>query len=429
MHFNKILKNTIIWKLLNTVFVFFINLLMVRLLGISESGIFFYNITILSLLVLILSWSLESGITYYTIKENVNLQSILHILIPILIFQSLLSWLIIQNIRLSISGLTAILFVLGNLCYTYFSALFYSKKWFILINTISCSVNFLVILLLLFGWFFFNSEIINHQYYTLIYILGITFQAVLLILVLVLKANKTKVQPIVLQPLIRKIFTYSSVAFISNVVFFLVTRIDYFFVEKYCSIDALSNYVQVSKFGQLLILVPSVIASMVFPYSADRNDFFSLNNVQQLCKTISFFFIPITIMIVLTGSWILPLIFGKDFNLMYIAMLLYIPGFYALSIISVLAAYLAGKKHLSVNLIASLLALIIVVTGDLLLIPVWGINAAASVSSLGYISCGCYMIRFYKIKFNCAPSTFFSFKKRDIFYILTQFKNHKPVTK
>ena len=427
MHFNKILKNTIIWKLLNTVLVFFINLLMVRLLGISESGIFFYNIALLSFLILSLSWSLETGLTYYAVKENVIIRSVLYILIPLLIFQGLLSWLIIRNIHLSISNLAAILFVLGNLCYLYFSALFYAKKWFVLINTISCSVNFLVIFSLLFNWFFFNN--INQQYYTLIYISGIAFQAVVLLIILVLKPNKTEVRSVILQPLVSKIFTYSSVAFISNIVFFLVTRIDYFFVEKYCSTDALSNYVQVSKFGQLVILVPSIIASMVFPYSADKTDVFSLHNVQQLCKTISLFFIPLTAMVVLTGGWVLPFIFGKGFNLMYVALLLYMPGFYALSIISVLAAYLAGKKHLTVNLIAALLALIIVVTGDFLLIPVWGINAAATISSVAYIVCGCYIIRFYKIKFDCDPRIFFSFKKQDIFYILTRLKNLKPITK
>ena len=429
MHFNKILKNTIIWKLLNTAFIFFINLLMVRLLGVSESGIFFYDITILSFIILVLSLSLESGITYYTVKENVSTRSVLYILIPFLLFQILLSWLIIKAIHLSISNSVAILFVFGNLCYTYFSALFYAKKRFILINIISCGVNFLVIIFLSFGSLLIDNAYINKYYYTFIYILGIAFQVVLLALILVFKPNKSKVQPLILQPLATKIFTYSSVAFISNIVFFLVTRIDYFFVEKYCSTDSLSNYVQVSKFGQIIVLVPSIIASMVFPYSADKADVFSLHNVQQLCKTISFFFIPLTILVILTGGWILPFLFGKGFNLMYVALLLYMPGFYALSIISILAAYLAGKKYLIVNLIAGLLALIIVVIFDLLLIPIFGINAAAAVSSIAYIACGCYIIRFYKIKFNCTPGTFLSFKKQDVFNILTRIKNLKPIIK
>ena len=429
MHFNKILKNTIIWKLLNTVFVFFINILMVRLLGVSDSGIFFYNITILSLLILSLSWSLETGITYYTVKENVAIRSVLHIVIPILMLQSLLTWFIILKIHLSISNLAAIMFVLGNLCYLYFSALFYAKKWFILLNTISCIVNFLIILSLLFNWYFFNNGYIDQQYYTLIYISAIAFQAVLLVLILVFKPDKNEVRSVILQPLRKKIFAYSTVAFISNIVFFLVTRIDYFFVEKYCSTEALSNYVQVSKFGQIVILIPSIIAGMVFPYSANKTDVFSLQNVQQLCKTISLFFIPFTLVVILTGSWILPFIFGNGFNLMYKTLLLYLPGFYALSIISVLAAYLAGKKHLSVNLIAALIALIIVVIFDFFLIPIWGINAAALISSVAYAVCGYYIIRFYKIKFDCDPSTFFSFKKHDIVDILSRLKNLKPVIK
>lgn len=418
MHFNKNFKNTISWKLLNTVFIFVINLLLVRLLGVSESGVFFYDITLLSFLILVLSWSIESGITYYVVKDNAVIRSVVTILFPLVAFQVLLSWLILRYIHLSIPLFFALLFVLGNLCNSYFSAVFYAKKWFVLLHIISCCINFLVILFLVYGYLFLGAE--YHLYYSAIYIAGIAFQAFLLVLIILFRYRKGDTVPVNFKPLVIKIFTYSSVAFISNMVFFLVTRIDYFYVEKYCSPIALGNYVQVSKFGQLLILVPSIIAGMVFPYTADKRKSITLQKIQQLCKMISLLFIPVTLLFILTGNWILPFIFGKGFSLMYVAMLLYMPGFFALSIISILAAYLAGEKHLNANLTASVLALIIVIVGDVLLIPFFGINAAAAVSSIAYIACGCYLLYFYKVKYNCTSTAFFLFKRRELIYILKQ---------
>lgn len=421
MHFNKNFKNTISWKLLNTAFIFFINLLMVRLLSVSESGMFFYDITLLSFLILILSLSIESGITYYAVKDNTIIRSILTILIPLLTFQVFLSWVVIRNVQLSISMFFALLFILGNLCNNYFSAIFYAQKWFVLLSIISCCVNFLVILALICSYFYLGNGDNSHLYYKTIYISGMAFQATLLVLILGFKFRKSKAVPVNLKALITNIFTYSSVAFISNMVFFLVTRIDYFFVEKYCSSFALGNYVQVSKFGQLLILIPSITATMVFPYSADKTQRFTLQKVQQLCKSITMFFIPVSLLFVLSGYYVLPFIFGKGFNLMYVALLLYMPGFFALSIISILAAYLAGENYLIANLVASVLALIIVIIGDVLMIPLLGINAAAAVSSVAYIACGCYLLHIFKVKYNCRSASFFYFKKEEIFYIFKQF--------
>ena len=50
---------------------------------------------------------------------------------------------------------------------------------------------------------------------------------------------------------LRKVVRYSSQAFIANTVFFLVYRVDYWFVERFCSSADLGNYVQVSKLVQL----------------------------------------------------------------------------------------------------------------------------------------------------------------------------------
>lgn len=422
MHLNKILKHTIGWKLINTALVFLINLLMVRLLGVAHSGTFFYDITLLSFLVLIESWCLESGITYYTSKNNNIISSMVIVVLPLLLIQGLISLVILRYMHLSVSSYLSILFILSNLIITYFSAFFYAQKWFISLNIIICSINFVTALVLFNGWFFKTFTADNYNTIILIYTGSFAIQAFLLVMVILFFTKKSKVSFKVVQPVIKNIFTYSTIAFISNLVSFLVARIDYFFVQKYCSDIALSNYIQVSKFGQLLILIPSIIAGIIVPLSVGNSKIMSTNKVQQLCRGITFIFIPLTILIVLTANWFFVWMFGKGFNYMYIATLLYIPGFYALSIITILAAHLAGKNLLSVNMIACIIALIIVVIGDGWLVPIFGINAAAAVSSMAYFTYLFFLLIVYKRIFNCTIVDFFCFKKVEIAMLFRQFK-------
>ena len=421
MHFNTILKHTIVWKMLNTLLVFFINLILVRLLGVAASGSFFYDITVLSFMILVLSWCLESGITYYASRDNNLIAPILIFILPLLMMQGLAGAVLLRYTPLTINSYFALLFIVSNLSIIYFSAFFYAKKWFISFNIISCCINFVTTIALFFLLYAKPLNIVNKNYYQQFYIGSVALLACVLMAVILMS---TKGKPGLFAKSLsaaKDVFKYSSIAFLSNVLFFLVVRIDYFFVQQYCSNSSLSNYIQVSKFGQLLILVPSIIGSLVFPYSAGNTTVMTVDKVQQLCRAITLIFIPVTFILIVTAYWILPWIFGTGFNQMYTALLLYLPGFFALSIVTVLAAHLGGKKMLKYNLAASFMALVLVVTGDVLLIPAGGINAAAAVSSVGYMACAVYLLWVFKVKFNCNAGPFFSIKRNEIDYILKSY--------
>lgn len=422
MPLKKIIKHTIGWKLVNTLLVFLINLLMVRLLGAAQSGTFFYDITVLSFLVLIISWCLEAGITYYASKDNSAVALMIVFVLPLLVLQAFISRVAVGYIHLSVSSHLAVLFIVSNLTIIYFSAFFYAKKWFVSLNIIASCINFITTLVLFYWWAVNTGNVLSHNKFMLVYIAGFTVQAALLVCIILYSIKKNRVSSGTIVPVTKNVFAYSTIAFISNVLFFMVIRIDYFFVQKYCSSIALGNYVQVSKFGQLLILIPAVIGSIIFPYSAGSNSAMPVSKVQELCRIITIIYIPVIIAIILTAWWILPWVLGQGFNLMYMALLLYLPGFFSLSIITVLAAHLAAKTLLKANVLAAVIALVVVVTGDILLIPVAGINAAAAVSSIAYILCLLYLLWFYKKIFNCRMLDFFSIKTAEITNIFNHLK-------
>ncbi len=432
MQFTKALQHTIVWKIINTVLTFCINLLLVRIMGGAYSGIFFYAIALYAFFTLIMSGSIESGITYFGSSSSLNIKSLSIFLIPWLIIQGLVSWLLLGIIDLELNKQFAWIYIISNLAIVYFTALYYTQKRFIFLNIVICSINFMVMIFLLLiylrpaflsghsspmipGNIAATAQEISMASIT--YFAGFVFQALILVCLFFYKQAWNLLPVTIDLALLKKLFGYSMIAFISNILFFLVTRIDYFFVQKYCDEVALSNYVQVSRMGQLLILLPTMMAAVIFPYSAEKDEDKTgnyLQQLQQLCRIISFLFIPVSIIILITGYWIFPWLFGAAFSQMYVAFLCYLPGFYALSILTLLAAYLAGKAMLTANMIATIIALIAVTAGDVFLVPVLGINGAAGVSSVAYIFGLAYLIWVFNHSLQTNTSGFFSFKKADL---------------
>lgn len=416
MQFNKALRHTISWKVVNTVITFCINLLLVRLLGTSQSGVFFYDVTLLSMLVLLQGFSLESGIIFIGSKKNDDGALLSAALIQWLILQVFVAALLFQFINLSLSMPYAVLFVISNIAITYFTALFAANKIFLTPNVISATVNFLLLAVLCIFWFSGNpssqnTAILKPAHF---YIGGFAIQA-LLLLIFFRKDFKTGFDLGLFKvSFLKKLFSFSGIAFISNLLFFLLTRIDYYFVARYCSETALANYIQVSKFGQLLILVPSLIAAVIFPFTAGTGEKKYLEKTQFYCRVITGVFIPLMLAVAATGFWLFPLLFGDDFDQMYMAMLFYLPGFYALSIVTVIAAYTGGRGMILVNLAASALSLVVVVVADILLIPVCGINGAAIASSLAYFACMIFLLVRLRKKEYFFTTDFFGLKPSDL---------------
>ena len=67
-----------------------------------------------------------------------------------------------------------------------------------------------------------------------------------------------------------------------------------------------------------------------------------------------------------------------------------------------------------VNIKGSVLALIVIVVANRIFTPVYGINAAALISSIGYIIYQVYVLSVFKKEYKSAISDFFIFRKTDL---------------
>ena len=420
MQASKTLFQSILWRGLYYVTVFIINILIARHFQAATSGSIYYISSIYSFILLFVSFSIESGITYFVASEKIAANK----LFGFAIFWSLITGVIIFLLlsfftKFNYGGIderllfiSSITFICGNLLTAYCTGIFYAKNDFLLPNLVSIIITLALILILPYNGRSIVEGINDNNYFYL-YFGSFLLQGICLAVVIFSKYIKINRQWFLSGEEFRSLFRYCMMAYLANIIFFLLYRIDYWFVEKYCTPVQLGNYIQVSKLGQMFFILPTILASVVFPLTAggQREKVNSL--LTMLSRTILWLYAAVCVVLLLTGKWLFPFIFGNDFTEMYQPFALLMPGILSLSGLFSLTAYYAGKNKMKVNITGSLLALVVIIIGDSIFIPVYGINAAALISSLGYIIYQLYVLIVFNKEYQTRIIEFFIFKMVD----------------
>ncbi len=415
MKFKQVIFNSIIWRGLYFISTVIINIVIARLLGAIESGAIYYLSNFLAFILLIAGCSLESAFLFFGARDTIDVRrlAILGVVWAILVSVVLLVGTLLIY---PINGLhyTQADLILYTLCYitgiiltNYFAYLYYSKQEYGLPNIILSVTSLFLIFFLVFSPVSTNGgfEVIIKAYF-----LNFLVQGILLGISWYFQNGKPFSWNLPSYKEIKQIFQYAISMLFVGFVFFLLYRIDYWFVKitcKVCKPGDLGNYIQVSKFSQLFLVLPGMLANAIFPRTAAGFK----KEVNYWLPTISKFlfllYLLISVLLVFIGSWFFPWVFGDSFNKMYLPFLLSIPGLLSLSTIALLVAYNAGKDNVKTNIYAALIGLFVIVPGDLLIIPGFGIQGAALVSSAGYIASLGYLLRSFKWQYGVSGKYFF----------------------
>ena len=128
-------------------------------------------------------------------------------------------------------------------------------------------------------------------------------------------------------------------------------------------------------------------------------------------------YVVVLVMVALAGHWMFTWLFGATFDAMKLPFIILIPGIFSLSVLTLLAAYFSGKGKVKVNIQGTIIALVVVVVGDYLFVPRYGIIAAAAVSTVGYtVNLGYELYVFYK-DYDINLFDFFRWRKEDYRWI------------
>jgi O-antigen/teichoic acid export membrane protein len=414
----KILYKSVLWRGLFYFSTFLLNIVIARHFEAAESGSIYYIINIYALAHLLVSLSMESGITYFGSKAAIEPGKLLNLAVLWTLFVTVLLWIAgavfidfsYQNISRSLLITSGITFIGGHLLYNYSAGLFYAQKNFMIPNVISLFFNVILLIILPYQAFKLIPGITDDYFYFYSFLA----QGICIVVVFKLLNNKRIDFNLPSISAIKNLLQYSLLALTGNIAFFLLYRIDYWFVEKYCTAGEFGNYVQVSKMGQLFFLLPSILATAIFPLTASDNKEKVYSWLALMSRLFLFFYAIVCLVLVITGHWLFPFVFGHSFTSMHVAFIFLVPGILSLSTLYTLTAYNAGINKLKVNLIGCVLALVVVITGNALLVPVYGINAAAAVSSIGYIVFQVYLLLDFKKEYQIKISSFFFLQLDDL---------------
>jgi len=391
MSFDKLLQQSLIWRGFYFTTSLLLNIFLSRFLQAEGSGFVYYLANFFSLILLIASVSMESGFTYFAsgnIIKGDKLASfgiIWIVLISVVLLFFFRLWFNYFETNSSIEQFRycryALFFVAGVLLNNFYTALFQAKQNFFLPNFLLGLMNMIFIIILIGEkWKSASILMMTDSFFIFILINGV----VIAIAYFINNKMLTSISLIGFKEL-KTLFHYSLLALFTNLVFFLVYRIDFWFVKYNCSAVELGNYIQASKIGQLLLVIPQVLASAVFPQIASGKLQVDVSSViLKLFRIFTQLFIVLIAIIFWFGHPVFIFIFGQSFDKMLWPLLILIPGILCLSILSLLSAYFGGRGDLKVNMKAAIYGLLVVVSGNVLLLKFYTIEIAAIVSSLGY---------------------------------------------
>jgi O-antigen/teichoic acid export membrane protein len=425
MALRNLIYQSIIWRGLYFLSVLILNIMIARYYEAPYSGVIYFVVNSYALVVIAGSLSLESGTSYFLASGQAGAVELSFFsLIWAIVVTAVIAVVLWLMLKLKILPeiydqyfIAAILYTGGCILSNFFTSLFYAMRSFLVPNLLMVIVNLLLIAMLPF-----TGNLVSRKGYIELYFGGFLLQGVLLTIAFFIVSGS--VQKVILpwRKLIPGILRYAFQALGANILFFLLYRIDYWFVERYCTAADLGNYIQVSKLVQVFFIIPMMVASAVFPVSANKNRDISRfkQSILKISRVLTFMSLFACILLAALGHWLFPLIYGSTFNNMHIPFLLLIPGILSLNILSILSAFFAGQNKVWVNLAGAILGLLTIIILDVAFIPHYGIVAAALISSIGYMINLLFSVWYFKKGQHIALAEFFYFSYKEF----NEIKNH-----
>ncbi len=409
LEFNSSVNKHVVWKALSLFFLFALNVLFARYYAAAATGYVFYFFTINAFLIQLLGFSLESGVAYYTARKSMREGRLINFSLTWTAIVTALTLALYYLYNYYNPGaieypiMYPIAFVAGNMLIAFGNAIYFSKYNFVIPNVFSLMINITLIIFLIVTNEFSRVEV--PASFIPIYFYSFLVHGLLLFLSLFIVSKEEKFILKVTSKNISKIFRYSSYAFIANILFLGLTRIDYFFIKYFCSAEDMGNYIQVSKIAQLFFILPAMISTVMFPFIAAGTKPEMTRQVKGFSSKLVLLYTFICLALGMSGYWLFPWIYGPSFANMFIPFLLIIPGIIAMSGMYPYTAYFSAEDRIIVNIRGSLFAFVFIVIADAVFIPTYGINAAALISSIGYFIYYCYVYLVFKKEMSVEKNT------------------------
>jgi O-antigen/teichoic acid export membrane protein len=137
--------------------------------------------------------------------------------------------------------------------------------------------------------------------------------------------------------------------------------------------------------GLPITMLGAVIGTLTFQrVAADSSEANRVANTNRVVRILVPAAALLAIGVGIAGQWAIPALYGSQFDGATTALLLLLPGFFALAVETVVMNFLAGDGSPPVVYWGPFVGLVINLGANLYVIPRWGIEGAAVTSSVGY---------------------------------------------
>jgi O-antigen/teichoic acid export membrane protein len=181
----------------------------------------------------------------------------------------------------------------------------------------------------------------------------------------------------------RPYLPYALVTFATLSLTQVVQRVDVLLVNGFKGPHAAGLYAVAAQITDLMLVVPAALGLVVFRRGA-RSVPAHYEDALIVLRWTGAFAVAAAVFALVIAPWIVLLVFGSGYHGSVAPLRLLLPGTVAFSLQSVLSQYLAGRGRPRVVLVAWTVGAIVGVGADVFVIPTYGIDGAAVVSSASY---------------------------------------------
>lgn len=165
-------------------------------------------------------------------------------------------------------------------------------------------------------------------------------------------------------------------------------KIDILLMSWLSTSEELGNYSVATQLGELVWQLPSAVLLVIMSRTANSRGDDIVNTVVISTRLTLFVTLILTILLVITSTFLVIPVFGSDYGLVYKLLIYMSPGLVFASLFKTLNAYFAGEGKTSIAIKVMSITVFINIVGNYFLIPAYGAIGAAISTSISYFVSG-----------------------------------------
>ena len=185
--------------------------------------------------------------------------------------------------------------------------------------------------------------------------------------------------------LLKESLRYGGKGYLGNVAQFLNYRLDMLLVAYFLNVTAVGHYTIAVGMAERLWMIPGSIGTVLFPRVSAIADTQANQLTSKVSRHTLFIVFILSIVLIVLAKPLILIFFGISFLPSVEPLMILLPGIVALSFAKVLTSDLAGRGTPEFGTYASIVSLAVNIPLNLYFIPKWGISGAAFASSIAYI--------------------------------------------